>query len=183
MGAGTGVLGRARNAAPTARSGRSTASTIELLAGDVEAAERELRTGYRPARGDRRRAPPGDHRRLSGGSARAGTGSPRPRRLARSRSRTPGRTTSSQQVMWRVALAQVQAHAGDSRRGRAPGSRGRGTGRADGFPRPAGDCPTRTRARPARGGFARGRDVAAERAGGLRAQGEHRRCRLGGAAS
>ncbi len=85
-------------------------STIELLAGDVEAAERELRTGYRMLEeiGDVHFRPT-----IAAYLAAALVAGERLRRRRGDRrvraSRTPAEDDIVTQVMWRVALAQVQS--------------------------------------------------------------------------
>ena len=77
MGAGTGVLGRARNAAPTGDPGHRRLD--DRAAGRRRRGRRARAPDrIRHARGDRRRALPADAGRLSGSSARRG-GQPRGR--------------------------------------------------------------------------------------------------------
>ena len=134
------------------------ASTIELLAGDAEAAERELRTGYdllveigdvhlRPMLAAYLAAVLVEEGSLGDAEALAS--------YAESHSWEDDIVT---EVMWRVARAQIQARAGRGGRGRATRSRGGRPGRADRFPRAAGDGPTRARARPPGGEVAGGRE-------------------------
>ena len=158
------------------------ASAIELWAGDADAAERELRTGYdilveigdvhlRPTLAAYLAAVLVEEGNLEDADAFAS--------YAESHSWEDDIVT---EVMWRVARAQIQARKGEAaeaeRLARASGR----PGRADRFPRPTGDCPTRARARPPGGRIAASCERRRPGAGGLRAQGKHRRGKAGGAA-
>jgi len=88
-------------------------STIELLAGDVEAAERELRTGYRLLEEVGDVHFPATIAAYLAAALAQGDRSAEAEEIAKFAQSHAWEDDIVTQVMWRVALAQVKARAGD----------------------------------------------------------------------
>ena len=107
---------------------------VELLAGDLDAAERRLSSRIPRAREDGRQGVPPDHGRVSRrGALRAGAGRGR-RPLTEISEELAARDDLLTQVIWRRVRAKVIGRAGSLRRGREPRAGGGDDQRVDRLP-------------------------------------------------